>query len=190
MKGSVCPRWTRTCDLMCPLCLPGGKWAKLHVSCLLFTSEPLNFSQLRAVLFPLPLLIYSEHVSERLMQQRGQESGSSECKVYHVVLGFYCYSKQEFNATQGKQAVAQSCCSSSPQSCRNNNIYIGCSHLVFQHKQVVGTVIARQNLLPSFIFGIHLNAGAIYESGSYSIERSHGGKLSLSYSNKSSQVVR
>lgn len=85
-------------------------------------------------------------------------------QIFHVFLGFYCFRKQEFNATQSKQAVAQSCCSLSPQAYSNTNI--GCSHLVFQHKQIAVTVIARQNLLPSSIFGIHLNAGAIYESDS------------------------
>lgn len=96
------------------------------------------------------------------MQQTGQVSGSSECKAYHAFFGFYCFSKQEFHATQSKQAAAQSCCSFSPQAYSNTNI--GCSHLFFQHKQIAVTVIVRQNLLPSSIFRIYLNAGAIYES--------------------------
>lgn len=83
-------------------------------------------------------------------------------QVYHMFLGFCCYSKQEFNATQSKQVVAQNCCFFSPQAYSNTNIYIGCSHLVFQHKQIAVIVTVRQYILPSSIFGIYLNAGAIY----------------------------
>lgn len=147
-----------------PAVPPRGAVSKTAWELLPFHPEPLNSSQLRAVLFSFPLLMHSGHVSERLMQQTGQESGSSGCKVYRVFLGFYHYSKQEFDATQSKQVVAQSCCSFSPQAYTDTNIYTGCSHLVFQHKQIVVTMIERQNLLPSSIFGIHLNAGAICES--------------------------
>lgn len=141
--------------------------------------------------------MHSGHVSERLMQQRGQQFGSSECKVYHVFSGFYHYSKQEFDATQSKQAVAQSCCPFSPQAYTNTNIYIGCSHLVFQHKQIAVSAIVRQNPLPSSIFGIHLNAGAIYESDSCREQNLWSAALtevmvaSFLYgtSNKSSQAV-
>lgn len=93
MKSSVCPGWTRTCDVMCPLCLPGGEVSKTACQLLTFHLRAFELQPIKSCSISSSSINSFRTLSERLMQQTGQESGSSECKVYHVFLGFYCFSK-------------------------------------------------------------------------------------------------
>lgn len=137
IKGSVCPRWCSTCIPMHPAVLPWGGQQICMFSCSFFTPKALNSSQLRAVLFPLPLLIHLRHVFERLVQQTGQEPAFCKCRVYQEFL------ETPFNIKANKNLMPHT---------KNNqqskpaalfllrptvtSIYIGCSYLVFQQKQI------------------------------------------------------